>query len=124
MKIGPRALLLIVSGIGTLLYPGCASVVDEPPARSIEELVLRGDSDVFSVPFEHYREVNGDLPIGVFDSGIGGLTVLNEIVTIDQFNNNNELSTTISRASRLLSLYNNTTPLIRAGEAANNLKIK
>ena len=87
MKIGPRAILLIVSGIGTLLYPGCASVVDEPPARSIEELVLRGDSDVFSVPFEQYRELNKDLPIGVFDSGIGGLTVLNEIVTIDRFNN-------------------------------------
>lgn len=87
MRIGSKALLLIVSGIGAALYPGCTSLVDEPPVLSIEEVVHRGDSDVFSLPFEQYRALNEGLPIGVFDSGIGGLTVLNEIVTIDQFNN-------------------------------------
>ena len=86
MKIEWRALPLIAAVIGAALFSACTSVVEQP-AASIEDVVLHGESDVFSVPFERYQAVNEDLPIGVFDSGIGGLTVLNEIVTIDQFNN-------------------------------------
>jgi len=86
MNNGWRALPLIAAGIGAALFSACTSVVEQPTA-SIEDVVLHGESDVFSVPFERYQAVNGDLPIGVFDSGIGGLTVLNEIVTIDQFSN-------------------------------------
>lgn len=86
MKIGWRALPLFAAGIGAVLFPACTSVVEEP-AASIEDVVSRGDSDLFSVPFERYQTLEEDLPIGVFDSGIGGLTVLNEIVTIDRFDN-------------------------------------
>ena len=50
-------------------------------------MVQAGDSGLFSVDFEQYRTPDENLPIGVFDSGIGGLTVLNEILTIDRFNN-------------------------------------
>jgi glutamate racemase len=86
MNIAWRALPLIVAGIGSLMFLGCTSNVEEPTA-SIEDVVSRGDSDLFSVPFERYQALDADLPIGVFDSGIGGLTVLNEIVTMDRFNN-------------------------------------
>jgi glutamate racemase len=36
---------------------------------------------------ERYRALEAERPIGVFDSGIGGLTVLEEIATIDRFDN-------------------------------------
>jgi glutamate racemase len=86
MNIGWRTPLLIAAGIGAGLFSACTKVVEQP-ARSIEDVVSRSDSDVFSVPLERYQALNEALPIGVFDSGIGGLTVLNEIVTIDRFNN-------------------------------------
>lgn len=63
----------------------------DPAARqktsSLVEIVERGTSDNFTVPFDRYtNEMNG-LPIGVFDSGIGGLTVLEAIIQLDAFNN-------------------------------------
>jgi glutamate racemase len=82
-----RVLPLMVFGVGVCLNPSCARAVAEPPAASIEALVLDGTSDVFSVPFEQYQTLDEKRPIGIFDSGIGGLTVLNEIVTIDRFDN-------------------------------------
>jgi glutamate racemase len=54
---------------------------------SLVEVVQQGKSELFAVPFERYRENLQELPIGVFDSGIGGLTVLAEIVRLDEFNN-------------------------------------
>ncbi len=78
----------IVLGIGATLCLGCTNpAAVEPQTRSIVNVVQRGESDTFSLSFEQYEALDEDLPIGVFDSGIGGLTVLNEIVTIDRFNN-------------------------------------
>lgn len=88
MKTGSRTLPRIVLGIGAALCLSCTSVqVAERQAQSIVDLVQAGTSDVYSVPFEQYQTPDEDRPIGVFDSGIGGLTVLNEILTIDRFNN-------------------------------------
>ena len=87
MKIGWRVLPLLISGIGVTLGWGCSRTVGESPALAIEDAVLGGQLEAISVPFERYESLSADLPIGVFDSGIGGLTVLNEIVTIDHFNN-------------------------------------
>jgi len=87
MNIGWRVLPLIMSGIGVALGLSCSRTVDKPLALAIEDVVFSGESEAFSVPFERYESLHEDLPIGVFDSGIGGLTVLNEIVTIDRFNN-------------------------------------
>ena len=78
----------MVLGIGATLCLGCARPdIVEPQTVSIVDVVQRGDSDVFSLSPEQYQALDEDLPIGVFDSGIGGLTVLNAIVTIDRFNN-------------------------------------
>lgn len=78
----------ITLGIATALFIGCAgSDVDAPPPPSFVDVVGSGGSDLFSVDFEQYQTPGVDLPIGVFDSGIGGLTVLNEILTIDRFDN-------------------------------------
>ncbi len=37
--------------------------------------------------FSHYPDEKSELPIGIFDSGTGGLTVLNAILKLDKFNN-------------------------------------
>jgi glutamate racemase len=87
MKTAWKALPLIVLGIGATIHLGCPKQVDQPSAATVEDLVLAGGSKVFSLPLESYQAPDAKLPIGVFDSGIGGLTVLNEIVTSDRFNN-------------------------------------
>jgi glutamate racemase len=47
---------------------------------------------VFSLFFISFASAQHDRPIGVFDSGTGGLTVLQAIVTLDEFNNATGLS--------------------------------
>jgi glutamate racemase len=54
---------------------------------SLVELVKEGESEIFKVPFERYEGDTKAFPIGVFDSGIGGLTVLAAILEFDAFNN-------------------------------------
>jgi len=44
-------------------------------------------SSPFYIDFKKYPAVRNDLPIGIFDSGTGGLTVLDAIMRMDQFNN-------------------------------------
>jgi glutamate racemase len=51
------------------------------------EMVERGESEFFTVPFDRYKTEMKELPIGVFDSGIGGLTVLTAILQLDAFDN-------------------------------------
>jgi glutamate racemase len=43
----------------------------------------------FSVDLKAWSDDSSDLPIGVFDSGIGGLTVQEAIYSLDAFNNDN-----------------------------------
>jgi glutamate racemase len=78
----------IAVGIGVALCCGCTRTeVDDPGPTSIVDVVRDGGSDVFAVDFAQYQTPDVDLPIGVFDSGIGGLTVLNAILTVDRFDN-------------------------------------
>lgn len=78
----------IALAITAVLGCGCTGGdVGEPVPPSFVDLVESGESILWSVDFDQYRSPDPDLPIGVFDSGIGGLTVLNEIVTIDRFDN-------------------------------------
>jgi glutamate racemase len=44
-------------------------------------------SSPFYIDFQSYPSCRDTLPIGVFDSGTGGLEVLNSILEMDQFNN-------------------------------------
>ncbi|MBN1294757.1 MAG: aspartate/glutamate racemase family protein [Candidatus Latescibacteria bacterium] len=55
--------------------------------KSLPEIVKNKESDLFSIAYDRYKSDTKDLPIGVFDSGIGGLTVLAEILKLDSFNN-------------------------------------
>ena len=60
-------------------------------ATQLAETVLakKGVSDSFSIDFTSYQKSLVDLPIGVFDSGVGGLTVLETLLTYDQHTNDN-----------------------------------
>lgn len=60
-------------------------------ASQLVETVLakKGVGETFSVDFGSYRKELVQLPIGVFDSGVGGLTVLETLLTYDQHNNGN-----------------------------------
>lgn len=65
-----------------------ASGADLLNARLDAHLVEHPEGDVaFSFHREDYQGDFSDLPIGVFDSGIGGLTVLEAILTLDHFHN-------------------------------------
>ena len=50
-------------------------------------LADKGVNKCYSIDFASYHTSLVDLPIGVFDSGVGGLTVLETLLTYDQHNN-------------------------------------
>jgi len=56
-------------------------------SSSFVEIVKQDKIEFFRVPFDRYSYEMQELPIGVFDSGIGGLTVLTAILELDTFNN-------------------------------------
>lgn len=84
-------ILLVIIPVLTTVFPqGCGrnrETFTGKETLSLVELVKRGESDLFKVSSERYKTDTKELPIGVFDSGIGGLTVLAEILRLDSFNN-------------------------------------
>ncbi|MBA7560534.1 Glutamate racemase [subsurface metagenome] len=71
-----------------LFFPACENEDRaDSLSTSLTVLVKSGESDLFPVAYDRYRHDTRTLPIGVFDSGIGGLTVLAEILSHDRFNN-------------------------------------
>jgi glutamate racemase len=94
MKKKSIFVMLIIGLLIATAFSGCIEREEkekvsplEDLTRSLVELVKQGESDLFTVPFERYEADTKELPIGVFNSGIGGLTVLEEILQSDRFNN-------------------------------------
>lgn len=52
-----------------------------------ERMLSNSESEFYRLPLERLKKRDTNLPIGVFDSGTGGLTVLEEILKADQFTN-------------------------------------
>ena len=83
-------ILLIIHTFFFIFVAGCSNdkqLTVETHVISLVDVVQCEESDVFTVAFDRYHTDIKQLPIGVFDSGIGGLTVLSEIVRLDLFNN-------------------------------------
>ena len=81
---------MITLMFGSMLLMTCTEqsrLTVERKKVSLVELVKEGESELFKVPFARYKASTKALPIGVFDSGIGGLTVLAAIFELDGFNN-------------------------------------
>ncbi|MCI4444227.1 MAG: aspartate/glutamate racemase family protein [Lentimicrobium sp.] len=53
----------------------------------IVKTILSDTTSFYYTNFKKYPVLESNMPIGVFDSGTGGLTVLNAIVTLDLYNN-------------------------------------
>lgn len=53
----------------------------------IENSILKDSKSFYYIDFAKYAKPIQNLPIGVFDSGTGGLTVLDALVNFDQYNN-------------------------------------
>ena len=54
---------------------------------AIETAILEDQDSFYYVDFENYPHRDNTLPIGVFDSGTGGLTILNSLLDFDQHDN-------------------------------------
>lgn len=54
---------------------------------NLEKTILSDTTSFFFVDAKNYPVKNKTLPIGIFDSGTGGLTVMDAIVNYDGFNN-------------------------------------
>ena len=59
-------------------------------SRAIESAILDNEDSFYHVNFKTYPQMDKSLPIGVFDSGTGGLTVLDALVNFDGHNNSNQ----------------------------------
>jgi glutamate racemase len=57
--------------------------------RDIVSTIIEDKDNFYYIDFKNYPSGNKNLPIGVFDSGTGGLTVLKAIVNYDENNNEN-----------------------------------
>jgi glutamate racemase len=55
--------------------------------KDIEETILSNRGSFYYIDFKTYPAYDNTLPIGVFDSGTGGLTVLKSILDYDQYQN-------------------------------------
>jgi glutamate racemase len=84
--VGAAALLV------TILSASCAKQepTQLPSAKGempIVEAVLSDQESPFYLDANDYPAIGRELPVGVFDSGTGGLTVLDAIINFDQFDN-------------------------------------
>jgi len=82
---------LIICVFGLLAGSGCRSGKSVTFADSelipISKTALYDSTSVFFGDFGNYLRCSGTDPIGIFDSGTGGLTVMEAIVTLDLYNN-------------------------------------
>ncbi len=82
-----------------LLVNSC-SQEKEIKKTTIQEDILTNKNSFFYVDVKNYPKKNKKLPIGIFDSGTGGLTVLDAIVNSDQFDNSDHSASIKGDAKR------------------------
>ncbi|MEA1996298.1 MAG: hypothetical protein U9N45_01600, partial [Gemmatimonadota bacterium] len=76
-------ILTLLSGLSSSAAPGGR---EQPLAALVKAAADKGNKP-FCIDFSAFSQECGSLPIGVFDSGLGGLTVLAQILRQDSFNN-------------------------------------
>ena len=63
-----------------VLIISCSDNKGEKYTPIVDE-ILNNDDSFFYIDFNNYPSKNKKLPIGIFDSGTGGLTVLDAMIT-------------------------------------------
>lgn len=61
--------------------------VEDRKDETIQSVILNDHDSFYYIDFSKYPKERKQLPIGIFDSGTGGLTVFDAIVNFDQFSN-------------------------------------
>ena len=79
--------LLAATALLLVLSDGCRKQEIPVDNMAVVNKALFDTSSNFYVEFDQYPEQMRNLPIGVFDSGTGGLTVLEKLLSLDQFDN-------------------------------------
>lgn len=84
----------IATVLSIALLIGSHAAADPPVDSVVNQMILHANAQPsgeapYSFDKSAYKGDLAKLPIGVFDSGIGGLTVLEAILTLDAFNNEN-----------------------------------
>ena len=82
-----RNLFLYLLFLFILIFPSCDQGRSISTGFDIIELAVEDDNSPFYIDRSVFPEDGRSLPIGVFDSGTGGLSVLNSILMLDEFNN-------------------------------------
>ena len=90
-----KNLNIILSALALLLVVSCKQNLKLKEIPKIEDVkgdivntIINGKDNFYYVDFFNYPINDKSLPIGIFDSGTGGLTVLKAIVNYDQNQNN------------------------------------
>jgi Glutamate racemase len=85
-----RSLLFLLLAWMTALVvmpAGCRKMEIPPDNMAVVNKALYDTASNFYVEFNEYPDDMRSLPIGVFDSGTGGLTVLEKLLSLDAFDN-------------------------------------
>ena len=80
----PGRMLIFIFSL-PVIWVNCTRPIDNE--YKIIETILNDKNNFYYLDLENYPEDNSILPIGVFDSGTGGLTVLEAIIQSDQYDN-------------------------------------
>lgn len=83
----PLRIILAATLAAGFLPGGCRPKAIPPDNLAVVNKALFDTSSNFYVEFDEYPDDLRNLPIGVFDSGTGGLTVLEKILSLDSFDN-------------------------------------
>ncbi|HGY55605.1 MAG TPA: Asp/Glu/hydantoin racemase [Caldithrix abyssi] len=81
--------LLFNLAILAIFFASFNKCTQNPPVveGDIRDVILENRHPYFSLDVTHYPQKDKTLPVGIFDSGTGGLAVLDVILNFDKYNN-------------------------------------
>lgn len=82
-----KRISLFLLAFSLLLFSSCKEEAVKSELIPISQKALSDTSSAFYADFSSYPAQRKSLPIGVFDSGTGGLTVLEVLLGLDNFDN-------------------------------------
>jgi glutamate racemase len=77
---------LVLSSLSTTVAAQ-GHVITDTTKFPVEKAILLQKDNFYYIDFKRYPAADASLPIGVFDSGTGGLTILNTLIKADSYNN-------------------------------------
>ena len=102
----------------------CASLSAQTADLPVCRRALQDKHFLYYTDFTRYPRAVEQLPVAVFDSGTGGFTVLEKILSIDCFNNNEHNGNSVTIQSNLyVHTLQHALRLVGLSEIADNFKI-